>query len=289
MNRAIRRFVGSLNGPKKYLFFLGLALICVVCLCLGIYAQFFYKYSDTDMFMIGINIGSQKTAEEIAILKANFNSLFDDSIKINSENVRTEKMEPSRELVYTGYTLENEDENYYSVSANIPILNINTDAAKKINADIKTEFYDKANLIMRRSEGYTIYSTNYASFVNEDVLSIVIKSSLKEQNKAEKVTVRTYTYSISEQREVSLQELIKLKEVEETDIQKIIRDDIQTAYTNAKLIASEYGSLYERDVDGVLYKIENSDTYFLTQDGYVYVVYAYGNNDYTNEMDIVIF
>ena len=67
MNRAIRRFVGSLNGPNKYLFFLGLLLICVVCLCLGIYAQFFYKYSDTDMFMIGINVGSQKTAEEISM------------------------------------------------------------------------------------------------------------------------------------------------------------------------------------------------------------------------------
>ena len=61
------------------------------------------------------------------------------------------------------------------------------------------------------------------------------------------------------------------------------------AYTNAKLIASEYGNLYERNVNGDEYKIENSKEYFLTQDGYVYVVYAYGNKDYTNEMDIVIF
>jgi hypothetical protein len=65
------------------------------------------------MFMIGINIGSQKTAEEISLLKANFNSLFSDEIKINSENVRTEKIEPSKELVYVGYTLQNDDENFY--------------------------------------------------------------------------------------------------------------------------------------------------------------------------------
>ncbi len=289
MNRAIRRFVGSLNGPKKYLFFLGLSLICIVCLCLGIYAQFFYKYSDTDMFMIGINIGSQKTAEEISLLKANFNSLYTDSILINSENVRTEKIEPSKELVYTGYSFDNNDENFYNVSAHIPVLNINTDVAKKINADIKTEFYDKANLVMRSSKGHTVYNVNYAAFVNEDVLSVTIKASLKEDNKAEKVTVRTYTYSISEQREVSLQELIKLKGTTEDTVQKTIRDDIQVAYTNAKLIASEYGNLYERNVNGDEYKIENSKEYFLTQDGYVYVVYAYGNKDYTNEMDIVIF
>lgn len=289
MNRAIRRFVGSLNGPNKYLFFLGLLLICVVCLCLGIYAQFFYKYSDTDMFMIGINVGSQKTAEEISLLKANFNSLYDDSIKINSENVRTDKIEPLKELVYCGYTFDNVDENFYNVSVKIPILNINTDVAKKINGEIKTEFYDKANLVMRSSKGHTVYNVNYAAFVNEDVLSVTIKASLKEDGKAEKVSVKTYTYSISEKREVTLQELIKLKGTTEDVVQKTIRDDIQTAYTNAKLIASEYGSLYERDVDGDEYKIENSQEYFLTQDGYVYLVYAYGNKDYTNEMDIVIF
>ncbi len=289
MNRAIRRFVGSLNGPKKYFFFLGLALVCIVCLCLGIYAQFFYKYSDTDMFMIGINIGSKKTAEEIAMLKANFNSLFADEIIINSENVRTERMEPSKELVYEGYHFENEDENFYTVDARIPILNINTDVAKQINAEIKTEFYDKANQVMRRTSGYTVYSVNYAAFVNEDVLSIAIRSSLKEQDKSEKVMIKTYSYSISEQRKVALPELIKLKETDEDTVQKTIRDDIQVAYTNAKLLAAEYGNLYERDVDGDEYKIENSDTYFLTHDGYVYVVYAYGNKDYTNEMDIVIF
>ena len=222
-------------------------------------------------------------------LNPNSSNLFKNSIVINSENVRVDRIEPSRELVYATYNLVNEDENFYSVNAQIPLLNVNTDVAKKINAEIKEEYYDKANAIMRKMDGYTVYNVSYASFVNQDILSIVIKASLKEQNKAEKVTVRTYTYSISEQREVLLQDLIKLKGVEESDIQKTIRDDIQTAYTNAKLIADEYGSLYERDVNGDLYKIENSNTYFLTQDGYVYVVYAYGNNDYTNEMDIVIF
>ena len=76
MKRAIRRFVGSLTGTRKYIFFVVLVLICIVAMCLGIYAQFFYKYADTDIFMIGINIGAKKTAEEIDILKSNFNSLF---------------------------------------------------------------------------------------------------------------------------------------------------------------------------------------------------------------------
>jgi len=69
MRRSIRRFFDSLHGARKYLFFIALILVCIVALCLGIYAQFFYKYSDTDAFMIGINIGSQKNAEEKAIIK----------------------------------------------------------------------------------------------------------------------------------------------------------------------------------------------------------------------------
>ena len=88
MIRQIRKFVASLTGTNRYLFFLVLFIVCVVALCLGIYIQFFYKYADTDPLMIGINIGSKKTAEEIYVLKSNFNNLFTNDIKISSENVR---------------------------------------------------------------------------------------------------------------------------------------------------------------------------------------------------------
>ena len=63
MKRAIRRFVSTLHGPKKWIFFIVLALVCIVAICMGIYTQFFYKYVDTDPLMLGINIGSKKTAE----------------------------------------------------------------------------------------------------------------------------------------------------------------------------------------------------------------------------------
>lgn len=295
MKRAIRRFVSTLTGTKKYVFFVVLVLICIVALCLGIYAQFFYKYSDTDALMLGINIGSKKTAEEIDILKSNFNNLFTNSIVINSENVRVDRIETSKELVYVGYNLVNEDENYYSVNAQIPIININTDEAKKINAEIKTEFYDKANSIMRKTEGNTIYTVTYAAFVNEDILSLVIKSSLKEQGKSEKVTIKTYCYSMPDKKILSLNDvlessdLLTVKGITIEDIQNNINEDIKKAYNNAKIIAADYGTLYERDLSSDIYKLDNATTFFLTQDGYIYIIYAYGNNDYTNEMDIIIF
>lgn len=289
MKRAIKKFVGTLTGPRKYIFFTALSMICIVALCLGIYAQFFYKYADTDALMLGINIGSKKTQEEIDTLKVNFNSLFTNSILINSENVRTDKLEPSKDLVYIGYNLENQDENFYTVNAKIPILNINNDEAKKINSEIKTQFYDLANNVMRRTSGKTIYNVTYASFVNGNALSLVIKSTLKEEGKSEKVCVKTYNYSISENKLITLDDFIREKNTTNEVVQNTITEDIKKAYTNAKIIADQFGSLYERDLSSEMYKVENAENYFLTQDGYVYIIYAYGNSDYTNEMDIVIF
>ena len=101
--------------------------------------------------------------------------------------------------------------------------------------------------------------------------------------------MRTYNYSLTEEKLLTLKDLIALKKDTVENVQAKITSEIKTAYTNAKIIAAEYGNLYERDVDGDMYKVENANTFFLTDDGYVYVIYAYGNNDYTNEMDIVIF
>lgn len=290
LKRAIRRFVSRLTGPKKFAFFVVVVMVCVVAISIGIYTQYFYKYSETDPLMIGINIGSEKTAEELQLLEANFNSLFQNTLKINSENVNiVEKLEESKDLLYTGYKLENEDENYYSVNAKIPLINVDSVKAREINKEIKTEFYDKANSIMRQTDNYVVYNVTYAAYINGDILSIAIKASLKEGDKSEKVSLKTYNYSLTGDRLLSLNDLITLKKDTVENIQSKITSEIKTAYTNAKIIAAEYGNLYERDVECEMYKVENATTFFLTDDGYVYVVYAYGNKDYTNEMDIVIF
>ncbi len=289
MIRAIVRYIYELIDRNKYIFFILVALICVMSLSLGIYIQFFYKYSDIDPLMIGINIGAKKTAEEYAFLESNFDGLFNNKLQGNEEEARVEKLENSKELVYTAYHLVNEDETYYNVNAQIPILNIDSEVAKKVNTQIRDEYYNQANSIMRQTQGNTVYTVTYASYINSDILSMVIKSSLKEQGKSEKVTIKTYTYSLKRENLVSLQELIGMKKTTPEIVQKTIHDEVKKAYENAKIIASEYGNLYERDLKSERYDIKNANVYFLTDDGHVYIVYPYGNEDYTNERDIVIF
>ena len=286
----LRRFVSKLEGKNKHIFFAVLVLICIMAVSFGIYIQFFYKYADTDPLMIGINIGAQKTLEEYAILESNFNDMFQNGIKQHlTSEANVQKIEEDNELVYTAYELVNEDEAYYSVDAQIPIINIDSQTAKKINQEIKQEYYDKANSVMRQDEGNTIYKVTYQAFVNEDILSLVIRASLKEDNKSEKVSVKTYAYSLSQEEEVSIEQLIDLKKTTVETVQKNIDKEIKKADEDARIIANEYGTSFERNLESKIYKVDSIDTYFLTEDGYVYIIFPYGNEDYTNEMDIVIF
>ncbi len=289
MKKWILRLVNSLDKRSQNIFFVVLILICIVAISVGIYAQFFYKYADTDPLMLGINIGAKKTTEEYAMLKSNFNELFDNTLKKSGDNGSIEKLNGERDVVYTAYQLMNEDETYYSVDVSIPEINIDSSVIKKVNSAIKTEYYNKANSIMRQTNENTIYKVSYAAYLNSDILSVVIRASLKEQGKSEKVSLKTYTYSISREELVTLEDLIHSKKTTLQAVQNSIINEIKVAYENAQIIANEYGVLYERDLNSDMYRVENASEYFLTNEGYVYIVYPYGNDGYTNEMDIVIF
>lgn len=289
--RKLRILFNKVLRNKKYkiLFFTTIALICVACICIAIYIQFFYKYAATDPLMLGINIGSKKTNEEYNRLKSEFNSIFTSELITEEPNTRFDRIQTNKEIIYTGYNLKNEDENFYKIDIKVPKLNINTDVAKKINKEIESQFYDKANTIMRNMEGYTIYTVSYSAYVNKDIASIIVKASLKEDNKNEKVSIKTYNYSIPTGKEVSLKELIDLKQISQKEVQNTIDEEIKKAYNNALAISSEYGSTYNRNLDDEMYKFDNTKEFFLTNEGNVYIIYPYGNTEYTNEVDIVIF
>lgn len=287
VTRALRRFVSKLTGKNKVIFFIVLFLICVVAICIAIYGQYFYKYSDTDPLMIGIHIGSKKTNEEYTKLKNDFNDLFTNEVHINSDNLKVDKINTTQNVVYTYNKVQNQDENYYDVDVKIPALNINTDSAKSINSKILEKFDKKAKEVMTSSDGYTIYNVDYVAYVNKGIVSIAIREKAKIGSKGETVTVTTYNYSIPDKNSISLNDLIKLKETDNTTVQDNIISSIQDSADKNNDVAKQYGGLV-RNPEDKMYKIENTKNYFLTDDGYVYIVYDYADKN-TNEIDIVIF
>ena len=285
----INGLMAKIRGKNRIVLFLIIIGVCIIAISLGIYSQFFYKYSETDPLMLGIHIGEAKTSEEYAELKANFSSLFTNELHVNSESIKVDKIETSQSVVFSQYTLDYPDETYYSVQLELPILNIDNEVAKEINAQIKEEFYDTAYTIMRQTSGYTVYNVSYVAYVNSNIISIVINETAKYGTSSETTVIRTYNYDMSTNTQVSLTDLIELKETTVSEVQKSIDSTVQTAYENSLSIAEEYGTEVIRDPEDEMYEVENAETYFLTDDGYVYIVYAYGETLETNEMDIVIF
>ena len=287
VTRALRRFVSKLTGKNKVIFFVTLFLICVVAICIAIYVQYFYKYYDSDPLMLGIHIGAKKTHEEYEDLKENFDDLFINDIVGDSSNAKADKIVTNQNLVYTYNKVENQDENYYDVDVKIPALNINNQEAKKINEDIIEKFDKKAKEVMTSSEGYTIYNVDYVAFINKSVISIAVKERAKIGTKGETVTVTTYNYSLPDQKQIDLDDLIKLKETDKTTVQTTISEVIEAKAEKNNEVAEQYGGLV-RNPEDKMYKVENSKNYFLTDDGYVYIIYDYEEKN-TNEIDIVIF
>ena len=278
------------NQKYKFLFFIAIIMICIVALCIGIYTQFFYKYSDVDPLMLGIKFGSTRDTEEINELKNEFNNLFKNKLNLSNNKIENiNKKQNSKDIVYTGYDLQNEDVNFYQIDINVPILNIESEIADRINSDIKLEFYDSANAVMRKMSGYTVYSVNYSAYIYENIISIVIKASLKEDGKNEKVSIKTFNYNLENNQEVGLKEIIEKTENKEKKVQSKINEEIQKYNKNALAVAEEFGSTYTRNLESDMYNIENTKEYFITDSGKLYIIYPYGNDEYTNEVDIVIF
>ena len=86
-----------------------------------------------------------------------------------------------------------------------------------------------------------------------------------------------------------LLDVIELKKTTQAEVQSSINKKVKEADTRSKIIAAEYGTMYERDLSDDMYKVQNTANFFLTDEGNVYIVYAYGNNTYTNEMDVIVF
>ena len=67
---------------------------------------------------------------------------------------------------------------------------------------------------------------------------------------------------------------IKIREISDKDANKIQLTGYET---------------YSRDINSDIYNIENIETFFMGEDGSLYVLFPYGNNKFTTEMDIVKF
>ena len=136
----------------------------------------------------------------------------------------------------------------------------------------------------------SIYSIDYSAYVNGNILSVVIRSTLKESKSAQRIIIQTYNYNLATNTEASLIDLITQKQLNKDEVNKKIKEVVTEADAEDQALQNMgYNQVYIRDLTSDIYTVDNANGYFLGPDGKLYIVYAYGNGEYTSKMDIILF
>jgi len=190
-------------------------------------------------------------------------------------------------LVYTVYEKKGSKINDYDVDLHIPCVNIDNEIAEKFNEEIKNVFVKIAQNVVQSENKNTIYSVEYVADIQDNILSIMIKSNLKEGSNAQKVIIQTYNYDLKTDKEVSLKDVIQKENIDEQKVQSIIKEEISNEQKKSKDLRALGYNIYNRDSSSDIYNIENSTEFYLTENT-LYIIYAYGNETSTSEMDVVV-
>lgn len=273
--------------PKSQIFCF--ALIMIVCIIAIVEALY---------YVMNPNIQDKKDVAENSLsntgitdmtLVDNFDDVFQNSFKNTNTSEEAEKIEADKDYIYTNYEKTEVNSGNYEIDVKIPVININSEEIKSYNEDIKQVFQDKAESILNGGSNRSVYSVDYEAFLNNNILSIVIRSTLKEGSNPQRVIIQTYCYNIKEMKKVEFSDIMTLKNLDTNTVQEKIRKQIQGKQEEAKALQQLGYSVYIRDLRSDRYDVENISNFFIDENNNIYVIYAYGNSSNTDVTDIVIF
>ena len=134
-----------------------------------------------------------------------------------------------------------------------------------------------------------VYNVKYKAYENNNILSLVILSELKEENRNQRIIIKTFNYDLESNKEITIDDIIKQKDIDIQNANNKIKEEIKASQEeNIKLRDLGYNANV-RDYDSDQYKITNSKYFFLGKNKYLYIIYPYGNEEITSETDVVIF
>ena len=280
---------------KRNILYIVIAAICVIAIIVGVYAQIFGdKPKQNTIKNEVINTGDDDTATDPEVLKQEFNSFFNNSFDdqgYDKTSIKKLAGYEEQDVIYAVYRIKEEKDEKYSVNINIPVFNVDGEVASEFNATTQSIFANKAGNVLSNSQSYTIYDVEYVGYLNENVLSLVIKSTLKEGNNPQRIIVQTYNYDITTGKKLTLNEVLEAKGISEKEVNKKIERQVTEANKNAEALSEALAgagqTVYKRDVNNAMYVTDNVNHFFVGLDGQIYIVYPYGNSNFTSEMDII--
>ena len=283
------------NAKKIYII---ISIICVLSIVLGAYAQFFGKRdsktsdiptnntTDENVIENPVQPEKEKTMEE---LKNEFVKTINNSFNVEEKDIsKIERINTEKSIVYIAYSIHQENK-FYDIDLNIPMINIKGNIPKEFNKVTQEVFVKKANEVRKNKNNAEkiIYSIDYVGYLNDNILSIIIKSSLKQGNNPQRIIIQTYNYNIETKEKVSLNNIIEQKNINVQELQNKINDVLKSVKKEETILINSGYPVYERNLESEIYKTENITNFFLNEEGKLYIVFAYGNQNFTSEFDIV--
>ena len=263
---------------KKIILFITIFVVCSIAIALGIYAQ-----------ITNAKIAESKADKEeknYTELKNNFKSLFSNSV-IKASSSKTDLSDD--DLIYLAYDINEKEGGKYDLNIKLPLFAIETSKTEKINNEIMNIFAQKIIDIIKKNKTNTIYSLDYCAFVNDNILSLAVRATLKEGSSAQRIIIQTYNYDLENDKLLSIYDIINYKGLKEKDVQNKINSEIKTISEQKSNIENQGYNVYKRDPSSSIYELGNTEVFFLDNNSNLYIVYPYGNNNNTSEMDLIIF
>lgn len=235
--------------------------------------------------IFGINKLFNKSEAEEATLKANFESLLQNNIT-NMTEVEIKKIDSKKDIIETSYSKQEETENY-NINVNIPYINIKSDLIKEFNNKIENNIKKKAEQTLKNKKSKIVYNVKYQASIENDILSLIIYSDLKDGKQPQRVSIETLNYDIKNDRNIDLEDLIGIYSLNKSSVQSKINEEIKKEIKKSEALKDAGYNIFDREKDNQMYKIKNTNNFFIN-DEVIYIIYAYGNDTATTEMDIVI-
>ena len=269
------------KNRKLKIIYISIISVCILAVLITVIVQIVRN--------IDSNEPPSVTNERVNKYKDMFNDIFENKVNyLENNSYRIDRIDSNQEIVYTGYKDKNNKISDYNLDVNIPYINIQNEVIKGFNDEIKEIFEQKAKDILNTQRQNIIYSVNYCAYVTNNILSLVIRSNLKEGENPARDIIQTYNYDLINQKEVSFEDLLELKSVSRLDASRKRKAEIKEIETEVNNMAELGYNLYPRNSNDEIYDIDNITEFFIGEDNALYVIFAYGNQNNTSEMDIVV-
>ena len=276
-----------MNRTIRFIIYAVITAICILAIFVGVYAVVFKNQTRGNVSEENM---VAETDDENTKTKDSFKDLFANQfLATNYRQTNVEKIEQDKDLVYEVITYNETKENQYELDLHIPFININNELINSYNDNTQNIFVQKANDIImgNEQEQYTVYDVYFTSYVNNDILSVAIMANLKQGNSAQRTMIQTYNYNIATGQEVTINDILDARGLDKSVVNKEIKEVVEKAATTASSVASTGYEVYQRDLKSDIYKVTNVETFIQGPNGELYIIYAYGNNAYTSEMDVI--